>query len=88
MAKEVIKFWAPWCGPCTMYTPVFEKVKQELLEEVVFIEVNVDEDTQGLTAEYGVRGIPCTVIVKDGVEVARQAGMLTEEVLKDFILIN
>lgn len=88
MAKEVIKFWAPWCGPCTMYAPTFDKVKQELAETVTFIEVNVDEDTQGLTAEYGVRGIPCTVIVENGIEVAREAGMLEEDKLRELILAN
>jgi len=88
MAKEVIKFWAAWCGPCRMYTPAFEKVKQDLLEEITFTEVNVDEDLEGLSTEYKVRGIPCTVIVKDGVEVARQAGALSEEQLREFILTN
>ena len=88
MKKTVIKFWAGYCGPCKMYAPTFDKVKQELAETVTFIEVNVDEDTQGLTAEYGIRGIPCTVIVKNGVEVAREAGMLEEDKLREFILAN
>ena len=88
MIKQIIKFWAPWCSPCKVYAPKFEKVKQELLESIDFTEVNVDEDSEGLSAQYKVRGIPCTVIVKDGVEVARQAGALTEEQLREFILTN
>ena len=89
MAKDIIKFWAPWCSPCSVYAPTFEKVKQELSETAHhFFEVNVDEDTQGLAAEYKVRNIPCTVIVEDGVEVARQVGPLAEDQLRDFILTN
>jgi len=88
MSKKVIKFFADWCGPCKVYAPTFEKVKQELVDALDFLEVNVDEDTQGLTTEYKVRGIPCTVIVKDGVEVSRQAGSLTEEQLRELILTN
>jgi len=88
MAKDIIKFWAPWCGPCNQYTSTFEKVKQELLETANFFEVNVDEDTQELTSEYKIKGIPCTVIVKDGMEIARQSGALTEDQLRDFILLN
>jgi len=74
MAKKVIKFWAPWCGPCNSYTPAFQNVKQELQsEQIEFVEVNVEEDPEGLTADYKVKGIPCTVILQDGVEVARRA---------------
>jgi thioredoxin 2 len=88
MAKKVLKFWAPWCGPCSQYAPTFEKVKQELVGETIFQEVNVDEDGEGLTAEYKIKGIPCTVILQNGVEVARQAGALTEDQLREFILVN
>lgn len=88
MAKSIIKFWAPWCGPCRQYAPTFEKVKQESIGETDFQEVNVDEDTDGLTAQYKVRGIPCTVVMKDGVEIARQAGALTEDQLRELILLN
>ena len=45
MEKTVIKFWAPWCGPCNQYAPTFEKVKEELQEGIEFVEVNIDEDT-------------------------------------------
>jgi len=86
--KEVLKFYSNGCNPCKQYAPTFEKVKQELSETINFFEVNVDEDTQSLTTEYKVKGIPCTVIVVNGLEVAKQSGSLTEEQLKQFILIN
>lgn len=88
MSTRVIKFWAPWCGPCRTYAPIFEKVKQDSTDTIEFAEINVDEDPDGLTSDFKVKGIPCTVIVKNGVEVARQAGALTEDQLREFILVN
>lgn len=85
MAKQVIKFYADWCGPCKMYTPVFEKVKQELeSEEITFKEVNVENDPDNLTGEYKVRGIPLTVVIDNGV-VRTESGRLSEDVLKNLI---
>ena len=87
MAKQVIKFYADWCNPCRMYGPIFEKVKQELQnEEFTFQEVNVEQDTENLSAKYKVRGIPHTVVVEDGEEIKSQAGALVETELKKFIL--
>jgi thiol-disulfide isomerase/thioredoxin len=87
MAKQVIKFYADWCGPCKVYSPSFEKVKQELQsEEIIFKEINVENDSDNLAGEYGVRGIPHTVIVEEGVELKVRSGRITEEELKDFIL--
>lgn len=88
MKKDILKYWASWCAPCSTYAPTFEKVKQELSETANFFEINVDEDTQGLVAAHKIKGIPTTVILQDGVEVARQSGILTEEELKNLILSN
>jgi len=87
MAKQVIKFYAEYCGPCKVYAPSFKKVKQELeSEEIIFTEINVENDPDNLSGQYGVRGIPHTVLVKDGVKVKEQSGRIPEEELKRFIL--
>lgn len=87
MAKQVIKFYADWCGPCKVYTPSFEKIKQELQsEEIIFREINVENDPDNLAGEYGVRGIPHTVIVEEGVELKFRSGRISEEELREFIL--
>lgn len=88
MTKKVIKFWAGYCGPCKTYAPTFEKIKQEFLQNIEFTEIDVENDPEALAAEYRVRGIPCTVIVNNGTEVARQAGSLSENQLRDLISIN
>ena len=87
MAKQVIKFYADWCGPCKIYGPNFERVKQELQsDEIVFTEINVETDTENLSGQYGVRGIPHTVLLENGVKVKEQSGRMPDEMLKEFIL--
>ena len=87
MAKQVIKFYADWCGPCKVYGPNFERVKQELQsDEIIFTEINVETDTENLSGEYGVRGIPHTVLLENGVKVKEQSGRMPDEMLKKFIL--
>lgn len=87
MAKKVIKFFADWCGPCKVYAPSFEKVKQELQsEQIEFVEINVEQDPEGLAGEYKVRGIPHTVLLEEGIELRSKSGRLGVEELKEFIL--
>lgn len=87
MAKQVIKFFADWCGPCKVYAPSFARVKEELeSEEITFLEINVENDTDNLAGEYKVRGIPHTVVVEEGVELKSRSGRLGVEELKEFIL--
>jgi thioredoxin len=86
MKKTVIKFWAGYCGPCSAYAPVFERVKQELQNDIEFVEVNVEDDPENLSGQYKVRGIPHTVVLEDGKEVKSQSGRLSQEQLKEFIL--
>ena len=86
MAKKVLKYWASWCSPCKQYAPIFENVKQQLQGDVEFQEIDVDNDSEGLTAEYQVRNIPCTVVIENGVEISRRAGSMSEEELKSIIL--
>lgn len=87
MSKKVIKFYATWCGPCNAYAPTFEKVQLELSsDEIEFVNVNVEDDVDGLAGEYGVRSIPFTVLLQDGVKIGEQVGSLREEVLRNFIL--
>lgn len=86
MAKQVIKFYADWCGPCKLYAPTFNRVKEELQsDEITFTEINVENDPENLAAEYKVRGIPLTVVVVDNGEVRTESGRLSEEMLKKLI---
>ncbi|VVB81889.1 Thiol:disulfide interchange protein DsbD [uncultured archaeon] len=76
----VIDFWAPWCGPCKMIAPAFEKLSNEI-KSAKFAKVNVDESAR-LAQQIGVMGIPCIIIFKNGEEVERIAGFQTEQQLR------
>lgn len=68
----LVDFWAPWCGPCQMMTPVLEKVGAQT-DFARICKVNVDENTVSAN-EYGVQSIPTFIVFKDGREVARMVG--------------
>lgn len=81
---KAIKFYADWCGPCKTYNEIWNKVKEEVSEGVEYVNINVDKDTTGLAAEYNVRSIPFTVIIKDEAKTTK-VGLISEAELKELI---
>jgi len=79
----IIDFWAEWCGPCQQFAPIFEKVAEDNAD-ITFAKVNTEEQ-QALAGQFAIRSIPTLIIVKEGVIVLNQAGMLPEESFKDVI---
>lgn len=79
----VVDFWAPWCGPCRMFTPIIEDVANEV-NSVDFVKVNIDE-SRDFAAKFRVRNIPAILIFKNGEVIAKQEGALNKQKFIDFI---
>lgn len=76
----VVDFWAPWCGPCMMFAPTYEKASQTMQGQVAFVKINTQDFPQA-SEVFGIRGIPTLAIFKNGKEVTRQSGAFPYETL-------
>ena len=79
----IIDFFAEWCMPCVMMSPVFQRLSEKY-KQVKFAKINVDEAPK-LSEEYEVSSIPCVVFFKDGKEVDRVVGGVSEDLLNEKI---
>jgi len=81
----IVDFWAPWCMPCRMMAPIFEKVANDFADkDVEFVKVNVDEASD-IAALYGIQGIPTILGFVNGDVVASHTGVMSEPMLKEFV---
>ena len=76
----LIDFYAEWCGPCKLMSPVLNEVKDELGESVSVIKIDVDRNRE-ITQKFGIKGVPTFMIFKEGKQLWRQSGIISKEEL-------
>ena len=76
----LVDFWAEWCVPCHMVSPVVEEIGREKGEALIVVKLNIDENHE-MTRRYGVMSIPTLMLFKDGLEKARLVGARGKEAL-------
>ena len=79
----VIDFWAPWCGPCQTFKPIFEQASEKH-EDAVFASCNTEEQSE-LAAMFQIQSIPTLVVFREGVGIFGQPGMLPAEALDELM---
>ena len=83
----LVDFWAVWCGPCKMLSPLVDAVATEYADKLVVAKMNVDENP--LTPQkFGIRGIPALMLFKNGELTAQKVGAMSRTQLKAFIDAN
>ncbi len=77
----LVDFWAPWCGPCRVLSPVIDELAQEVKDQFVIGKLNIDQNAQA-THTYQVKSIPTLIIFKNGQEIDRLTGRQTKADLR------
>jgi len=80
----LVDFYAEWCGPCKMISPLLEQVSSEIGEMAKVLKVDIDKN-QSFAASYGIRSVPTLIIFKEGREVWRQSGVPPKHLIVESI---
>ncbi|MDG1894476.1 MAG: thioredoxin [Fuerstiella sp.] len=80
----LVDFWASWCPPCKMMQPLVDRLHEELTGTAEIVSINIDQNPQ-TAAAYKITGVPTFVSFRNGQEVARKTGALTENQLRKMI---
>jgi thioredoxin 1 len=74
----LIDFFATWCGPCKMLSPILREVKDSLGERITILKIDVDKNQQ-IASQYQVRGVPTMILFQNGKQLWRQSGVVPKE---------
>ena len=80
----LVDFYADWCGPCRMLTPVLEELQQEIQDKAIIAKIDIDE-AQKIASSFQVTSVPTLILFQDGKEIGRIVGLRDKEAIKEFI---
>ena len=83
----IVDFWATWCGPCRMLSPILDEVEEEMAEQISVVKVNVD-DADEIAAQYRIMSIPTLLFIKNGQIVDKTVGAMPKPALVEKINAN
>ena len=83
----IVDFWAPWCGPCRMLSPLLDEVEAEMADKVEVVKVNVD-DADEIAMRFRIMSIPTLLFFKNGAMVDRSVGAMPKSALVEKINAN
>jgi len=83
----IVDFWATWCGPCRMLSPILDQVEEEMAAEIDVVKVNVD-DADEVAAQYRIMSIPTLLFIKNGQIVDKTVGAMPKPALVEKINAN
>ena len=83
----IIDFWATWCGPCRMLSPILDELEEEMADKISVVKVNVD-DADEIAAQYRIMSIPTLLFFKNGQVVDKTVGAMPKPALAEKIKTN
>jgi thioredoxin 1 len=81
----LVDFFATWCGPCKMLSPILKEVKEHLGDRISIIKIDVDKNQQ-VASQYQVRGVPTMILFQKGKQLWRQSGVVDKNAIINIIL--
>ncbi len=83
----IVDFWATWCGPCRMLSPILDELEEEMADKISVVKVNVD-DADEVAAQYRIMSIPTLLFFKNGQVVDKTVGAMPKPALAEKIKAN